>query len=211
MKALVTGGSRGIGKAIVELFRSKGVEVYSPTREELDLTKNFNLEKKQFDILINNAGINPLKNLDSITDDEVLQVNYKASLLLCQLCLPYMVEQGFGRILNIGSIWIDLAKPKRLAYSASKAALHSLTKAIVVEYGSKGILANTLSPGFIHTELTLQNNTPEEIYNIKEKIPTGRLGTPEEIAEVAYALTVTNTFIAGQNIVVDGGYSCTAH
>jgi 3-oxoacyl-[acyl-carrier protein] reductase len=211
MKVLVTGGSRGIGKAIVTLFKEKGHDVYSPTREELDLTKNFTLIKSNFDIIVNNAGINPLKQIEEINDREVMQVNYHAPLSIIQQCIPYMLDNGYGRIINLGSIWVELAMSRRLAYSASKNALHALTKAITSEYSDKGIIANTISPGFIGTDLTYQNNSESELQQIKDKIPLKRLGTPEEVAKLVYQLTVENSFITGQNIIIDGGYSCTAH
>jgi NAD(P)-dependent dehydrogenase (short-subunit alcohol dehydrogenase family) len=209
MKILVTGGSRGIGKAIVTLFKENDHSVYSPTREELDLTKNFILVKTDFDIIINNAGINPLKYIEEIDNNKVMQINYQSPLSIIQQCLPYMLNKSYGRIINIGSIWIELAKPKRLAYSASKNALHALTKSIVAEYGDQGIIANTISPGFIGTDLTYQNNSELEIQNITSQIPLKRLGTPEEVAKLVYQLTVENNYIAGQNIIIDGGYSCT--
>ena len=209
MKILVTGGSRGIGKAIVTLFKENDHSVYSPTREELDLTKNFILVKTDFDIIINNAGINPLKYIEEIDNNKAMQVNYQSPLSIIQQCLPYMLNKGYGRIINIGSIWIELAKPKRLAYSVSKNALHALTKSIVAEYGDQGIIANTVSPGFIGTDLTYQNNSELEIQNITSQIPLKRLGTPEEVAKLVYQLTVENNYIAGQNIIIDGGYSCT--
>lgn len=211
MKVLVTGGSRGIGKAIVDLFTTNGHSVYSPTRSELDLTQPINLEHKEFNIIINCAGINPIKTLDYIDDNKVMVVNYLSPLEIVQQCLPYMVEQQYGRVINIGSIWIDTAKPGRLAYSASKNALHALTKAITAEYGHWNILANTVSPGFIETELTFQNNTPDEILKMIHNIPVNRLGKPEEVAQLVYQLTVENTFISGQNIIIDGGFSCTTY
>jgi NAD(P)-dependent dehydrogenase (short-subunit alcohol dehydrogenase family) len=121
-----------------------------------------------------------------------------------------MIDQRFGRIVNIGSIWIDLAKPKRLAYSASKNALHSLTKSITVEHGAHNIIANTVSPGYISTELTHKNNSKEDLDSIAKGIPVGRLGYPEEVARLVYSLCVDNNYIAGQNIKIDGGYTCAA-
>ena len=211
MKILITGGSRGIGKSIVDRFTKTDHYVYCPTRSELDLTNKVMLSNTNFDVVINNAGINPLKTIDQISDEEVMRVNYFSPFEIIQQCLPHMISQKFGRIINIGSIWIDLAKQKRAAYSASKHALHSLTKSLTAEYAKYNILTNTISPGFIETDLTHQNNTKEEIETLISNIPIGRMGTPEEVANLVYDLTISNTFISGQNIMIDGGYTCTAH
>jgi 3-oxoacyl-[acyl-carrier protein] reductase len=211
MRVLVTGGSRGIGKAIVDLFIYNGHSVLAPSRSELDLTQPIQLQDCEFDIVINCAGINPIKHLDSIVDNTVMQVNYLAPLQIVQQCLPYMISKQYGRIINIGSVWINTAKPARLAYSASKNALHALTKAITAEYGHFNIIANTVSPGFIQTELTLKNNTSKEILNILHNVPASRLGEPAEVAKLVYQLTVENTFVNGQNIIIDGGFSCTTY
>lgn len=210
MNILITGGSRGIGKDIVKKFIDCGHEVYAPSRDELDLSQEFILFKKNFDIIINNAGINPLKNIIDVTDDEVMRVNFLSPMKIIQECLPYMIRQKYGRIINIGSIWIEFAKPLRSAYSISKAALHNLTKATAVEYGEYNILANTISPGFIATDLTFKNNSQKDIDNIIANLPVKRLGTTTEIAELAFFLTINNNFISGQNIVIDGGFSCSA-
>ena len=211
MKVFVTGGSRGIGKAIVDIFVNNGHSVYSPTRKELDLSQPIKLDKCEFDIVINCAGINPIKQLKDISDDEVMRVNYYSPLEIIQQCIPYMVHNQYGRIINIGSIWIDLIKPGRLAYSASKNALHSLTKSITAEFGHHNILSNTISPGFIETDLTYQNNSQEQLDSLACQTPLGRLGTPEEVAKLAYQLTIDNNYISGQNIIIDGGYSCTVY
>lgn len=212
MKILVTGGSRGIGQSIVSVFKQHGHSVYSPSRNELEL-KNIDIQLQQidFDIVINNAGINPLKNIPDITDEEVMRVNYFSPLKIIQQCLPHMVKNRYGRIVNIGSVWIELAKPSRAAYSASKHALHSLSKSLTAEYARYNILSNTISPGFIGTDLTYQNNTEEQLQEIIKQIPVQRLGVPYEIAQLVYQLTVQNTFMTGQNIIIDGGYTCTAN
>lgn len=211
MRILVTGGSRGIGKDICDVFIQQGHEVISPSREELDLSSSFTYIPEKIDILINNAGIN---KIDSIFDgekyEEMMTVNYFSPLKLFKHCLPHMQKQKYGRVINIGSIWIDYAKPGRSSYSASKNALHSLTKAITSEYAPFNILANTVSPGFISTDMTFQNNSEEAIKELRSKIPLGRLGYTKEIADLIYFLTVKNSYISGQNIVIDGGYSCTA-
>lgn len=211
MRILVTGGSRGIGKDICDVFIQQGHEVISPSRDELDLSLSFNYIPEKIDILINNAGINKVNSIfDGENYEEMMTVNYFSPLKLFKHCLPYMQKQKYGRVINIGSIWIDYAKPGRSAYSAGKNALHSLTKAITSEYASFNILANTVSPGFISTEMTFQNNSEEAIKELRNKIPLGRLGYAKEIADLVYFLTVKNSYISGQNIVIDGGYSCTA-
>jgi 3-oxoacyl-[acyl-carrier protein] reductase len=211
MRILVTGGSRGIGKAIVQLFEHNGHSVYSPSRNEIDLAQPINLLDREFDIIVNCAGINPIKFIDNISDNDVMRINYQSPMEITQQCAPYMIKNGYGRIVNIGSIWIDTAKQGRLAYSASKNALHALTKTIVAEYGHYNILANTVSPGFIETDLTYQNNSPEDILKIMRNIPVSRLGKPEEVAKLVYYLTIDNNYIAGQNIIIDGGFSCTTY
>lgn len=211
MRILVTGGSRGIGKDICDKFIKEDHEVIAPTREELDLSQPISFIPDKIDILINNAGINLTDSVfDGENYEEIMQVNYFSPLRLFKLCLPHMKKQNYGRIINIGSVWVDYAKSGRSAYSASKNALHSLTKSITSEYGAYNILANTVSPGFFITDMTLQNNTEEAIKELRSKIPVGRLGYTNEVADLVYFLAIRNSYISGQNIVIDGGYSCTA-
>jgi 3-oxoacyl-[acyl-carrier protein] reductase len=211
MRILITGGSRGIGSDICEIFKKYGHEVIAPTREELDLSQPFSFIPDKIDILINNAGINIIDSIfKGENDEEMMTVNYFSPLRLFKLCLPHMKKQNYGRVVNIGSVWVDYAKPGRSSYSASKNALHSLTKAITAEYGTYNILANTVSPGFFITDMTFQNNTEEDLKDLRSKIPVGRLGYTNEVADLVYYLSVNNSYISGQNIVIDGGYSCTA-
>ncbi len=210
MRVLVTGGSRGIGKEICDVFIKKGHEVIAPTRDELDLSKPITATYDKIDILVNNAGVNRIKSILEADDLETMQINYFSPLSLFKNCLPHMQKQYYGRVVNVGSIWVDFAKPGRSSYSASKNALQSLSKAITAEYANYNILANTVSPGFILTDMTMQNNSEDDLRNIRSKIPLGRLGNPNEIACLVYFLSVENSYISGQNIVIDGGYSCTA-
>jgi 3-oxoacyl-[acyl-carrier protein] reductase len=211
MRILITGGSRGIGSDICEIFKKYGHEVIAPTREELDLSQPFSFIPDKIDILINNAGINIIDSIfEGENYEEMMTVNYFSPLRLFKLCLPHMKKQNYGRVVNIGSVWVDYAKPGRSSYSASKNALHSLTKAITAEYGTYNILANTVSPGFFITDMTFQNNTEEDLKDLRSKIPVGRLGYTNEVADLVYYLSVNNSYISGQNIVIDGGYSCTA-
>lgn len=208
MKVLVTGGSRGIGFAIANLFTINKHDVYAPNRQELDLSLPINLQYRDFDIIINCAGINPIKLIVDADNNDVMQVNYLAPFEIIQQCLPHMIKNQYGRIINIGSIWIDMAKPGRSIYSASKSALHSLTKSLTAEYAKHNILTNTISPGYIETDLTYKNNSVNELNLIKSKIPIGRLGNPNEVAKLVYQLTIDNTLITGQNINIDGGFLC---
>jgi len=210
LRVLVTGGSRGIGKEICDVFMKNGHEVIAPTREELDLSKPITTTYDKIDILVNNAGVNRIKPILESDDLETMQINYFSPLSLFKNCLPHMQKQYYGRVVNVGSIWVDFAKPGRSSYSASKNALQSLSKAITAEYTNYNILANTVSPGFILTDMTMQNNSEDDLRNIRSKIPLGRLGNPNEIACLVYFLSVENSYISGQNIVIDGGYSCTA-
>jgi 3-oxoacyl-[acyl-carrier protein] reductase len=211
MRILITGGSRGIGSDICEIFKKYGHEVIAPTREELDLSQPFSFIPDKIDILINNAGINIIDSIfEGENYEEMMTVNYFSPLRLFKLCLPHMKKQNYGRVVNIGSVWVDYAKPGRSSYSASKNALHSLTKAITAEYGTYNILANTVSPGFFITDMTFENNTEEDLKDLRSKIPLGRLGYTNEVADLVYYLSVGNSYISGQNIVIDGGYSCTA-
>ena len=211
MRVLITGGSRGIGSDICEIFKKYGHEVIAPTREELDLSQPFSFIPDKIDILINNAGINIIDSIfEGENYEEIMTVNYFSPLRLFKLCLSHMKKQNYGRVVNIGSVWVDYAKPGRSSYSASKNALHSLTKAITAEYGTYNILANTVSPGFFVTDMTFQNNTEEDLKDLRSKIPVGRLGYTNEVADLVYFLSVNNSYISGQNIAIDGGYSCTA-
>jgi len=215
-KVLVTGGSGDIGKCIVDIFKSNGFSIHSPSRNELNLSNpdSFLQNEFKYDIVINCAGVNDIKKISEIKPNDfnnlinTMNINFFSPYNILNLCLPHMVKSKYGRIVNIGSIWEKFTKEGRSSYSISKSALHSLTKSIAVEYGKYDILCNTVSPGFIDTKLTRKNNTNIDIERITESIPIGRLGKPEEVANVVYQLCVGNTFITGQNIFIDGGYSC---
>jgi len=216
--ALVTGGSRGIGKTVCEVLRARGAEVLSPSRQELDLLSPssiaayFDALTKTVDILVNNAGINNIQECLDISGDNLsdsLQVNLLAPLLIAKKLIPGMKRNNYGRIVNISSVWSKVTKPGRLVYSMTKSGLNALTRSLAVELAESNILVNSVAPGYVNTELTKQNNTPAEIEKIKETIPLRRLAEPEEIAEtVAFLVSSKNTYITGQVILADGGYTC---
>ena len=217
--AFITGGARGIGAAICEELGRHGVELIAPSRTELDLAnpnsvdsylrRQVNLE---VDILINNAGINVLSAVPAIdlaTFEEMQRVNLTAALRLIQCFAPGMARRGWGRVLSMSSILGLRARQRRAAYSITKAGLEALTRSVAVEFGPMGVLANSLAPGFVDTDLTSQNNPPEVIAEIAARIPLGRLAKPAEIAKVAaFLVSDENTYLTGQTIVVDGGLGC---
>ncbi len=217
-KVLITGASRGIGAAIAEHLGCGGFEVFAPKRADLDLSdldsvRNFisQFSNQNFDILINNAGENVVQGLAQIdykTWERVQNINLNSSFLLMQGFGPEMVKRKWGRILNVASLFSFLTREGRGAYTASKSALAGLTRTAAVEWSEHNVLVNSLSPGFVDTELTRKNNSPERIAEICKAIPIGRMCTPMEIAEVAgFLVSDRNTYITGQNIVVDGGFS----
>jgi 3-oxoacyl-[acyl-carrier protein] reductase len=192
--------------------------VLAPPRSELDLSSGTSIEaflaglQEPVEILVNNAGVNRLGALEEIGRDdfrEVLQVNLEAPLRLIRGLAGGMKERRYGRIVNLSSVWGSVSRVRRVTYSASKAGLNGLTRAVALELAPYGILVNSVAPGYVDTELTRQNNSAEEIAAIARQIPLGRLGSPEEIAElVAFLCSSRNTYLTGQVIVADGGYLC---
>jgi|SRR5665647_3179214 3-oxoacyl-[acyl-carrier protein] reductase len=214
---LMTGASRGIGKAIFEKFTSEGYCVVAPTREQLDLSEPSSIDDfvgknkdMPIDIIVNCAAINPIAYIEDIEDidfDKTMQVNIKAPLKLIQGFVGGMKSRGYGRIVNISSIWGVVSKEKRTTYSVSKNGIHGISNALAVELGEYNILINSVCPGFTNTELTLQNVSPIEATKLCEQIPLGRFAEPSEIAELVFFLgSSKNTYITGQKIVIDGGF-----
>jgi len=217
-KVLVTGGARGIGKAIVEKFKSEDYEVFAPTREELNLMdmesiKIFVDKYKDiyFDVIINNAGCNEINKIEDITDEELksmMFVNLIAPIKLLGGLVPQMKKNNYGKIINIASIWAVVSKPGRCVYSATKNGVHGVTNTLALELAPFNILVNTVCPGFTLTELTKKNNSQEEIEKISADIPLKRMAEPQEIADVVFFLgNEKNTYLTGQKIIVDGGFS----
>ena len=215
----LTGGARGIGAAIRQELVTAGYSVISPSREELDLTSKDSVEaylRKHSDlaadVLINNAGMNVPEKISKISWDtwsKTLQTNLGSAVRLIQFLAPGMSSRGYGRILNTSSILGIVTKEGRAAYSMTKAALNALTRSAALEFGAGGVLVNSLAPGYVDTELTRKNNSSEELASIIRSIPLGRMADPQELAKVAgFLVSDQNTYLTGQTIVVDGGFTC---
>jgi 3-oxoacyl-[acyl-carrier protein] reductase len=242
--AFVTGGSRGIGKGIVELFASEGAKVgFIDLNEEARRKKTRELKEKGYDvyskvanvvdaeqvedavkevyetfgsvdILVNNAGVIRDNMLFKMTDSDwqtVMDVHLKGSFNAARAVQKYMVENKYGRIINISST-SALGNRGQANYATAKAGLQGFTKTLAIELGRYGITANSVAPGFIETEMTKETAArigvpfDQMIAASAKQIPVGRTGKPEDIANAAAFFADENSsFVSGQVLYVAGG------
>jgi NAD(P)-dependent dehydrogenase (short-subunit alcohol dehydrogenase family) len=238
--ALVTGGGTGIGLAISQAFVEAGARVILTGRRESvlqeaaqnlgkhaiyhvgDLSQVETIptlvaamakDEAPINILVNNAGVNAKKPALEVTDedfDRIVQTNLNGLFALTREVARSMATRGGGAILNITSMTALYGLPKVPAYSAAKAAVLGLTRALAVEWAPHHIRVNALAPGFIFSEMTDKalNSDPERKRRVLERTPMGRMGQPEEIAAAAVFLcSDAASFITGVNLPVDGGNS----
>ncbi|CAB0149907.1 3-oxoacyl-[acyl-carrier-protein] reductase FabG [Pseudidiomarina piscicola] len=233
--ALVTGASRGIGKAIAQQLTQQGVKVIGTATSDsgaaaisdylgdmgegrqLDVTdaesvatvlKAIDESYGQLDILVNNAGITKDNLLMRLKDDDwdaVLDTNLKSVYRLCKAVMRGMMKRRHGRIINISSVVGTTGNPGQTNYCAAKAGLAGFTKALAQEIAARGITVNCVAPGFIDTDMT-KSLTDDQKEAIFANIPASRLGQPEEVAAaVVFLASPGAAYITGETIHVNGG------
>jgi 3-oxoacyl-[acyl-carrier protein] reductase len=232
--AIVTGGARGIGAAIARTLAGEGATVaildrlvdegsaaaaeLGGTFHEVDLADPEHAERATreavehlggVDILVNCAGIfsrTPLLELTTAEWNLIFSVNARAMLTTMQVAARTMIPAGGGRIINLASMAAKKGGAHEAAYAASKAAVVGLTRAAAFEWGAHGILANSICPGYVLTEMGAGTRTPELIASWEALSPLGRLGTPNDVAGVALFLSLPeSSYLTGQAINVTGG------
>lgn len=214
----ITGAARGIGESIYKKLKTEKYKIIAPTREELDLSDSVSINQYidthkdlKIDILINNAGINLPTWIDELSDDNInqhIQINLTSPIKLINAFVPNMKKNKWGRIINISSIFGIVARGKQTMYTATKHGINGVTKALALELGPYNILVNSVCPGFTNTDL-VKRNSPEKNALIAKDIPQGRFAEPKEIAElVSFLISDKNTYINGQSLVIDGGFTC---
>jgi len=234
-KALVTGGTRGIGEAICKTLKDAGYDVAANYATNHDAAESFKKEtgipvfsfdisdpeackegvakvekdlRGPVDILVNNAGITRDGAMHKMTPedwDAVVSTNLNASFYMCRAVVNGMRERKFGRIVNISSMNGQLGQFGQTNYSAAKAGIFGLTKSLARETAAKGITVNAVSPGYTATEM-VKAIREDVMKQIIAGIPVGRLGEPEEIARCVLFLVADEAgFITGETISVNGG------
>lgn len=218
-KVLITGGATGIGKATALLFKQKGYDVfitYNQSEPDFDgITKiKCNLENeneilelfnqiKSIDVLVNNAGISLIKQINDTTAEEydkIMRINARSYFLCSREAVKLMLKNHSGAIVNVSSMWGQLGASCEIAYSMSKAAVIGLSRSLAQELAPSGITVNCVCPGIIDTRM----NSMFEKSELEEEVPIGRLGTAEEVADAIYFLS-QNKYITSQILGVNGG------
>lgn len=212
MKALITGTSQGIGRAIAELFLDRGHTVYGIDRQTLGIERegytHFVCDVRDTAALPELDGIEILINNAGTQNENDIDVNLKALIGVTE---KYGVREGIKSVLNIGSASAHTGS-EFPEYCASKGGVLAYTKNVAIRIAPFGATCNSLDPGGVLTPLNECVMNDAELWSaIMEETPLKRWATPEEIAEWAYFLTVTNGFCTGQNILVDGGEAINYH
>ncbi len=223
---LITGASRGIGRAVAERFAKEGYELILISHKEINDLKglpgrhyagdagDFNFMKTVFndidrlDILINNAGVayyGLLQEMDPGEWDRVIRTNLTALYNSCKLSIPKMLKKHAGKIINVSSVWGSTGASMECAYCASKGGVDAFTKALAKELAPSNIQVNAVAPGVIDTDMNA-HLSEEEREALISSIPAGRMGTPEEAAELIYTVAKAGNYLTGQIVSLDGGW-----
>ncbi len=235
-RVLISGGSRGIGRACVQAFcaqgdavaflycnsdeaaselcRRTGAHAYAcdlSSAEQADEATRWAVKTLgSVDVLVNNAGVAQIKMLPDITDEDwrrMLDTNLSAAFYLCRAISPDMVRRKDGRIINVGSMWGKVGASCEVHYSAAKAGLRGLTMALAKELGPSGITVNCVEPGVIDTDMNAALDARERAA-LCDETPLCRIGSVEEVAAaVCFFASKEASFITGQCLGVDGGFA----
>ena len=238
--AVITGSSKGIGKAAAEAFAKNGyntVICYNNSKEsakelecaliaegrsavaiKADVSSKDDIKRLfeevyslygRIDVLVNNAGVSSFGLLSDVSDDEfdaINNVNYKGAFFSCREVIPYMLRHHSGSIVNVSSVWGITGASCESIYSASKAAVISLTKSLAKELGPSGIRVNCVAPGVIDTDMNAHLGA-ETMADLSDQTPLCRIGEPKEVAEaILFLASDKASFITGQTLTVDGGF-----
>jgi len=240
--ALITGSSGPIGFAMAKTFsknkffvvgidkkENPNASVDAFIKQDLQLLaennerrKNFRkklysmIDDKTLSVIINNAAVQILGRVDEITPEDFiksLHINVVAPFIMVQMCLDKL-KQGESHIINIGSVHAECSKPGFIGYATSKAALAGLTRSLAIELGKWAIKVNCIQPGAVETDMLMASfeSNPDKLEKLKECIPLGLIGKPEDIAALAIFLAEQqNGYISGVSIAIDGGISSRLH
>lgn len=241
--ALISGGSKGLGKAMARAFAQAGADVIISSRHaaeleaalpeilhgthrkgswiSADLSRRDEMERLaeesleafgRVDILVNNAGSNIPEPIDEIQDanwDRLLDLNLTSCMVLSRALAPQMKQRHWGRIIHISSVMGLTSKAGRTTYSATKAALIGMTRAMALDLGASGITVNCIAPGPFLTDLPLSVLSPADRQNFADRTALGRWANPEELAGPALLLASdAGSYITGSTLLVDGGVLC---
>jgi 3-oxoacyl-[acyl-carrier protein] reductase len=234
-KVLITGGSRGIGRSMVELFSNEGYKVAftyltseadalelsektgalairADQRSSADIKRACDVVRAKIgapDVLINNASVclyGLLTDVEENQWDDVFDTCVKGAYLYSKCILPEMINKKWGRIINISSMWGKVGASCEVAYSAAKAALDGFTKALAKEVAPSGVTVNSIAPGVVMTDM-LSSFSHEEIKALEEQTPVGRLGVVEDISRAALFLASDeSSYITGDIMNISGGF-----
>jgi len=237
LNVLITGATKGIGRAIAAKYLDSGkYKVFGAGTDQkalsrlekkhgkrfsgirIDLLEKADLsgfvkevKRRKIQILINNAGINRIASVDKISDgdwNDIIRLNLTTPMILTKAVSGFMKKKKAGWIVNISSIYSVISRSMRASYSSSKSGLNGLTRAAALDLAKYKILVNAVSPGFTETQLTKTILSKKEIKALASQVPLKRMAQPKEIADCVYLLgSPSNSYITGQNIVIDGGYS----